>query len=169
MQSGEYPSSSTCGDYMFSGHTVLLLITVQAIDRYGGSLRWGHTFSLIMWVNTVLGLVAIIATRLHYTIDVIVAFILTVGLFRSYHHNADLQRLVTQVNGAGAGAGLPGGKGAQKLASPSPKLTPPTGRAQRAFSGMMLPPSSAHLFGGSSLASPDTPEHPPEYPFKDDE
>ena len=165
MQSGEYPSSSTCGDYMFSGHTVLLLITVQAIDRYGGSLRWGHTFSLIMWVNTVLGLVAIIATRLHYTIDVIVAFIFTIGLFRSYHHNADLQRLVTQVNGgvAGSGGNSSGpGKGAPKLTSAG---TPPA--AMRRFSGLMFPPSSAHLFAGAP--SPGSPENPPQFPFKDEE
>ncbi len=94
---------------------------VQVVDRYGMNY-WHWYLSFGMWVSTVVGMLVIIATRLHYTIDVIVAAVLTIGMFRSYHQNAamyaELQRF------ASMHASHPGNGGASGSSSPATSTSP---------------------------------------------
>lgn len=79
-------TSLTCGDMMFSGHSVtfvlLALVTTQYLlpdQKRVAALR----AAAVAW-NAV-GLFMIIATRMHYTIDVLVAAYVTCSLWHQVH------------------------------------------------------------------------------------
>lgn len=82
----------TCGDMVFSGHTVVMTLCALTIHTY-----WPRTNSfwapnpakVAAWAVCLVGLGSIIATRLHYSIDVTLALYLTVTLWTSYHRIAN--------------------------------------------------------------------------------
>jgi hypothetical protein len=74
-------AKSTATDIMFSGHTVNFTLAASFVSRY----TWYGMFSFVFWVYNVLGMLALIATREHYTSDVAVAFIITKLAFWAYH------------------------------------------------------------------------------------
>ena len=79
--------SLTCGDMMFSGHTVLLVMVAMLWHTYYPRITRGtiNYVKLLSWILNLLGLFLVIITRMHYTMDVIVAAHFTITLWVQYH------------------------------------------------------------------------------------
>jgi len=82
--------SSTCGDLIFSGHTVFMILCVLVWKKYFEGHPWVW---ILMLIVAIFGIWSIIATRFHYSIDVVLAVILTFSIWSRYHifaENKDL-------------------------------------------------------------------------------
>merc|ERR1712029_568479 len=80
-----------CGDYIFSGHTVIFVMAYLCIKKYTPSkyypLQW---LSLLM---SVCGIIFLMLARGHYTIDILIAYALTYWLWITYHTMANMPML----------------------------------------------------------------------------
>jgi shingomyelin synthase len=72
-----------CGDLMFSGHTLQYGVNCYMMHRYTPHAWWPvkHLSTLI----AATGMVFMVISRSHYTVDVVVAYWLSTGLFRCVH------------------------------------------------------------------------------------
>lgn len=65
-----------CGDSIFSGHTTVLFFGYLVINQYSPKKIRLH-LTVFALVNAIVGLVLILLSHMHYSIDVIVAYYLT--------------------------------------------------------------------------------------------
>jgi len=72
---------STATDMVFSGHTVSFILIGSFVSRYT-NYGW---LSYFVWISNILGIIALLAIREHYTTDIIVAIIITKLAFWVYH------------------------------------------------------------------------------------
>ncbi|XP_006005654.1 phosphatidylcholine:ceramide cholinephosphotransferase 1 [Latimeria chalumnae] len=84
-------SHTMCGDYLYSGHTVMLTLTYLFVKEYSPRRFWWY--HRICWVLSVTGIFCILLAHDHYTVDVVVAYFITTRLFWWYHTMANQQVL----------------------------------------------------------------------------
>lgn len=87
----------TCLDVLFSGHTVALTLATLLLLHYMAWAPWfqcstspgivsgAFLFKTIAIINMFIGYYVIIASKFHYTSDVLMGFMMTVMTFRAYH------------------------------------------------------------------------------------
>ncbi|CAH1407459.1 unnamed protein product [Nezara viridula] len=72
-----------CGDFIYSGHTVILIMCSLIINEYSPKrcilLHWGS------WTASITGVLLVLISRGHYTVDVLIAYYVTTRLFWMYH------------------------------------------------------------------------------------
>jgi hypothetical protein len=74
----------TCGDMIYSGHSMAILMPTMIVQHY-----FKGWFVYVMWVGVILTALMIIVTRLHYSVDVILSFIIYPSLWWMYHAVAE--------------------------------------------------------------------------------
>ncbi|XP_067008414.2 phosphatidylcholine:ceramide cholinephosphotransferase 2 isoform X2 [Anabrus simplex] len=82
-----------CGDYIYSGHTVILTMSYLIIAEY--SPKRCFPVHWISWLVSVTGVIMVLIAHGHYTVDVIIAYYVTTTLFWIYHtlaNNANLKQ-----------------------------------------------------------------------------
>ncbi|XP_027032479.1 phosphatidylcholine:ceramide cholinephosphotransferase 1 [Tachysurus fulvidraco] len=84
-------SHSLCGDYLYSGHTVMLTLTYLFIKEYSPRRFWPYHW--VCLALSVSGIFCILWAHDHYTVDVVVAYFITTRLFWWYHTLANQQCL----------------------------------------------------------------------------
>jgi len=80
-----------CGDYIYSGHTIVHVTCYLFIREYSPK-KWRILHYASMIFSTI-GVVCLLFSRGHYTIDVILAYWITTRIFWSYHTMANIQLL----------------------------------------------------------------------------
>nr|XP_024001174.1 phosphatidylcholine:ceramide cholinephosphotransferase 2-like [Salvelinus alpinus] len=64
-----------CGDFLYSGHTVMLTLTYLFIKEYSPRTFWWY--HLMCWLLAAVGVVCILVAHEHYSVDVVVAYFIT--------------------------------------------------------------------------------------------
>ncbi|PIA18241.1 hypothetical protein COEREDRAFT_85236 [Coemansia reversa NRRL 1564] len=72
---------SGCTDKIFSGHTTILMISFLFWTRY--AKHWA--FIAYSAVHTLLGIASVMAARIHYSVDVVLAVLLSVFIHHLYY------------------------------------------------------------------------------------
>ncbi|KAK4029307.1 phosphatidylcholine:ceramide cholinephosphotransferase 2 isoform X2 [Daphnia magna] len=72
-----------CGDYIYSGHTVILTVSSLLIQEY--TPRKWRPLHWLSWLVTCLGVVFVMVAHGHYTVDVLIAYYVTTRVFWMYH------------------------------------------------------------------------------------
>lgn len=90
----------TCGDYLYSGHTCTLILTTHFINECKYSIssdlhdqsidhsdtpRSYHLLHYLSWITALIGMFFILAGHQHYSIDIVIAWVLSSRLFIYYH------------------------------------------------------------------------------------
>jgi len=86
---------------IFSGHTCFLTLVMMVFVEYcrdtdlAGSF-WCSFIRRLVILTHAIGITVIVGTKLHYTLDVFLAVLLTVVAWRSYHHAIEHSKLKAQ-------------------------------------------------------------------------
>jgi len=73
----------TCGDLMFSGHTLVYILIAMLWQKYCGKYE-----KIFVWLLMLFACFSLVATRMHYTDDVLIAFYIAVTAWWFYHYAA---------------------------------------------------------------------------------
>lgn len=80
-----------CGDFLYSGHTVMLTLSYLFIKEY--SPRWMWFYHWFCWFLSASGVICILIGHEHYSIDVIIGYFVTTRVFWWYHTMANTHAL----------------------------------------------------------------------------
>ncbi|KAF7231598.1 phosphatidylcholine:ceramide cholinephosphotransferase 2 [Nothobranchius furzeri] len=72
-----------CGDFLYSGHTVMLTLSYLFIKEYSPSWMWWYHW--FCWALSASGVICILVGHEHYSIDVVIAYFVTTRIFWWYH------------------------------------------------------------------------------------
>ncbi|XP_026473114.1 phosphatidylcholine:ceramide cholinephosphotransferase 2-like [Ctenocephalides felis] len=76
-----------CGDYIYSGHTVMLVLACLVIREYSPKKLW--VIHYLSWLISTMGVIMVLLAHGHYTIDVLIAYYVTTRIFYIYHTMAN--------------------------------------------------------------------------------
>ncbi|KAL7668236.1 hypothetical protein ACOME3_008946 [Neoechinorhynchus agilis] len=82
-QGMEINGNQMCGDYIFSGHTCMLVVLAHFLTEYAPKRTLAFPF--LIWSACGLGAVCILLGHFHYTVDVVLAIVISSRLFTYYH------------------------------------------------------------------------------------
>ncbi|TMS01818.1 phosphatidylcholine:ceramide cholinephosphotransferase 2 [Larimichthys crocea] len=80
-----------CGDFLYSGHTVMLTLSYLFIKEY--SPRWMWWYHWFCWLLSASGVICILIAHEHYSIDVVIGYFATTRTFWWYHTMANTHAL----------------------------------------------------------------------------
>ncbi|XP_058810009.1 phosphatidylcholine:ceramide cholinephosphotransferase 2-like isoform X2 [Phymastichus coffea] len=80
-----------CGDNIYSGHTVVLVLCYLIIKEY--SPKKCHPIHWLAGISSFVGVIMVLISHGHYTIDVIIAYYITTRLWYIYHTMANNSQL----------------------------------------------------------------------------
>ncbi|XP_055592615.1 phosphatidylcholine:ceramide cholinephosphotransferase 1-like isoform X2 [Uranotaenia lowii] len=83
-----------CGDYIYSGHTVTLVMGYLIIAEYSPKKFW--ILHWLAWCASLTGVTMVLLAHGHYTVDVLIAYYVTTRLFWTYHTLANNSLLLKQ-------------------------------------------------------------------------
>ncbi|XP_014207272.1 phosphatidylcholine:ceramide cholinephosphotransferase 2 isoform X2 [Copidosoma floridanum] len=72
-----------CGDYIYSGHTVVLVLSYLIIQEY--SPKKCYPVHWLAGISAVVGVIMLLISHGHYTVDVLIAYYVTTRLWNMYH------------------------------------------------------------------------------------
>lgn len=72
-----------CGDGMFSGKILLILSNCYTFNYYTPAWAWPARWALILIAS--FGFAAALVSRLHYTSDIFLSYVITTGCYTIYH------------------------------------------------------------------------------------
>lgn len=84
-------SHMMCGDFLYSGHTVMCTLSYLFIKEY--SPRWMWWYHWFCWLLSASGVICILVAHEHYSIDVVIAYFVTTRVFWTYHTMANTHAL----------------------------------------------------------------------------
>ncbi|KAJ9074250.1 hypothetical protein DSO57_1008238 [Entomophthora muscae] len=91
---------TSCGDVLFSGHTIVFLISALSWSTYPFSL----ITTCIAWAFASLGIMVLIASTYHYTVDCVVGVMVVSLIWKLYHstvtshHDNSFSKLLYQLD-----------------------------------------------------------------------
>ncbi|KAL7375434.1 hypothetical protein ABVT39_017210 [Epinephelus coioides] len=80
-----------CGDFLYSGHTVMCTLSYLFIKEY--SPRWMWWYHWFCWLLSASGVICILIAHEHYSIDVVIGYFATTRIFWWYHTMANTHAL----------------------------------------------------------------------------
>ncbi|CAL8378415.1 unnamed protein product [Boreogadus saida] len=84
-------SDLMCGDFLYSGHTVMLTLAYLFIAEYSPRRLWWYRW--LCWLLSASGVVCILVGHEHYSVDVVVGYFVTTRVFWTYHTMANTHAL----------------------------------------------------------------------------
>jgi len=82
-----------CGDFIFSGHTMVLMMTFFVVREYSPRTKRFLVFHLLSFSLSVAGVAMLLVSRGHYSIDCLVAYWVTSRVWWTYHTMANTKHL----------------------------------------------------------------------------
>ena len=72
----------TCGDYMFSGHAATYVLISLFFTEFSGYI----IEKILIWIISCIGILLLIITRIHYSVDVFIGFFVSILSFYSFKY-----------------------------------------------------------------------------------